>query len=215
LNPGRRKVFPPVSGYPVRFPCGGGGNRSPARRHPASSLRAGEVALASIPGGSIARHPHMIGCRAGRLPVRFPCGGGGNRSPARRHPASSLRAGEVALASIPGGSIARHPHMIGCRAGRLPVRFPCGGGGNRTPVPGRVPRASTGLSGLSSCRGGGGGPARIPSRIPESVPRPLRAETGASLGWLRALRPLEAAQPGTRRLRYLRSESEIAVVVGN
>ena len=90
-----------------------------------------------------------------------------------------------------------------------------GGGGSRTPVPERVPRASTGLSDHLSCREGGSGSTRLPFRIPVVVHRPLRAEACASLGCLRALRPLKAARPRTRRYRRLRGESEIAVVVGN
>ena len=143
-----------------------------------------------------------------------------------RRRASAFRAGGSALASVLGGSTDLRPQMIGRRSERFPVRLPhyaetrlsaglFGGGGSRTPVPERVPRASTGLSDLLGCRGGRSGSTRLPSRIPVVVHRLLRAGTCASLGWLRALRPLKAARPRTRRYRRLRGESEIAVVVGN
>ena len=78
-----------------------------------------------------------------------------------------------------------------------------GGGGNRTRVPGREGRASTGLSVLSGCRGRGGGATRFPSRILGYVLRAIQALRGASLGRLRASRPLEAAQSRARRLSTL------------
>jgi hypothetical protein len=74
--------------------------------------------------------------------------------------------------------------------------------------------ASTGLFGLSSCREGGGGPARFPFRIPDFVLGSLRVGNRASLGWCRGHRSLKAARPGPRRHRCLRSEGEGAVVVG-
>ncbi len=207
----------------------------PRRR--ASAFRAGGSALASVLGGSTDLRPQMIGRRSERFPVRLPhyaetrlsaglFGGGGSRTSKPRRRASAFRAGGSALASVLGGSTDLRPQMIGRRSERFPVRLPhyaetrlsaglFGGGGSRTPVPERVPRASTGLSDLLGCRGGRSGSTRLPSRIPVVVHRLLRAGTCASLGWLRALRPLKAARPRTRRYRRLRGESEIAVVVGN
>ena len=108
------------------------------------------------------------------------------------------------------------PHLLVKKNSRPEVRrlFFFGGGGSRTPVPGREPKASTGLSGHSGCRGRGGGPTRFPSRIPAGVPPVLRIGRKASPGWLQGQRALRAAHPRPRRYRRLRGESEGAVVVG-
>ena len=123
--------------------------------------------------------------------------GRGKRS--RRHPWRLDRASlsdDRAKRGALSRSVPATPHM---REAPFRELLFVGGGGSRTRVPGRAPRTSTGLSVLSSCRGWGSGAARLPSRIPECVPRAVRSPRGASLGQLRAARPLEAAQSRARR----------------
>ena len=188
------------------FFIGGGGSRPFRPQHPASAFRAGESALATIPGGSTVPRPQMIGRGSERFPVRLPpppimrkppfrevffIGGGGSRPFRPQHPASAFRAGESALATIPGGSTVPRPQMIGRGSERFPVRLPpppimrkppfrevffIGGGGSRPFRPQHPASAfRAGESALATIPGGstvprpqmiGRGSERFPVRLP-------------------------------------------------